>query len=403
MPKKAGGSTKRAVKFNKKGGIKAALKAGSVTKKGKLRKRRDDDKKDNKSAPAAPEEDDSTRNGYKRTGASGANGNQGGANEVTTATPLEQMDLDQFMSNDFDNSDLEDAFAASDDDEENVESDSDSDSAGGDDGSDGSDADADADAGSPADDSDSDSSSEELSEELHKQQMQKLAKKDPEFHKFLMENNKDLLEFGEDESDSDGDDADADEDEDEELPAPTPDPSPTPTPDDSSNSLIVTISFLKSLEKKVFSPTNPSLKALRKYISIFNSATHMGDVDSEKETRYIINDPQVLNRIIVFGLNRLSDTFQTHFLPPPSPTTPVYDEHTPIKESVLKKSKSWKTGQPILKSFYKATLHFLTITKEPTTHIHVLKSLPRYVPMLTPFPRLAAAFLKTLTKSWSSR
>ena len=110
MPKKAGGSSKRAKAFAKKGGIKGALKSGTVSKKGKFRRGRREDKKGGKGGNGEEGGGDGVdqpmvgivggvRNGYKR-----GDGGDDVEGELTTATELGKMDIDTFLNADFDES-----------------------------------------------------------------------------------------------------------------------------------------------------------------------------------------------------------------------------------------------------------------------------------------------------------
>ena len=77
-------------------------------------------------------------------------------------------------------------------------------------------------------------------------------------------------------------------------------------------------------------------------------------------------------------------------------------DDTPIDPRVLEKASRWMDIKSILNTFFKSTLHLITESKEPDLLAVVLKAMSKYMRFMTPFPRVAEAYLKTLTELWSA-
>lgn len=121
------------------------------------------------------------------------------------------------------------------------------------------------------DENDSLSDVEDLSddEDTHVQDLAKLAEKDPEFFKYLQENDEDLLHFGEEEED---------------LQASDPKGKRKAT---EKRQEVVTLEKLKEWQKSILK--THSLRAFRRLLLAFRAAAHMGAED-EIELAYLVND-----------------------------------------------------------------------------------------------------------------
>lgn len=428
-------TTKRSRKFVAKGGVKAMLdKNQTFTKKGKIRggaggKRRGGDAdpeavaaKKRREAEAAKKQQDARRR--KRD-----------EEDMAGEANLADMDIDTFFK-----SVAEGGVDGSDDEEDS--GDSENSSVNGGDQHDDSASDDDDDDG---DDSDDDSSlDDEEAERRMKEEMMKLSENDPEFHKYLQDNEQALLEFGdEDEYGRGGDDDDEDEEEsseeeerEEEEESSKKKKSKkeekeeaTPVEEDSPY-IVLTPKLLLQYEQSAF--RSHGIKGLKRIVSAYKTACHMSDANAEDEGHqdkgrkaYHIDDSAVFDRLMASALRHCHEEFRYHLLGPGSGVeskdsgannkkrddddgdSDDDDEgedliNKPVNPKLLAKSKRWTQVGTILQSFLKSTLHLLSEAKEPELLTFVLKNLAYYIPFMTAYPRVAKGCLKTLTNLWSA-
>ncbi|GMH81699.1 hypothetical protein TL16_g09015 [Triparma laevis f. inornata] len=348
-------------KFQAKGGATAMLKKGTITKKGKLKRRKVEEKSD------APEEAPKVEE--KEEG-------------MNTGKELGEMDIDQFLNEDFLSDDEEDYeeeeelrkkmedSASDNDDDDKVEENDDS-----------------------ASDSDSE---DELDEEKFKLQLASMAEKDPDFMKHLEENDPSLLEsaFAENDDDEEEDMDEGDDDEEEEDEAGTPAPAkPTTTDENQSAQTELTSDLLSTLSTSAYKSN--SLKSLKRLMTAYMSASRMGDVDSNQSPYYIPSE-KVYSELLKLVLGKTIKVVYKHLklTPPESPDTPI-----PPKSYT--KSTSWPKIQPILQSFFRSTSALLKSSKSNDLLLTVLQALKVYV-QLCPDEKTGRGVLKSLVGLWAS-
>ena len=156
------------------------------------------------------------------------------------------------------------------------------------DGSEGSDEDME-DAPDGTDESGSESDSGDDAD-THKAQLEGLAEKDPEFYKYLKENDAELLDFAEDADLAEIDALSASEDEAtprKKQKAQKAQESAFDDEEDSGNEL-----GLKTIQKwKAAMETKHSLRAMKEVVLAFRAASHMNDSEATKSYKYSITDP----------------------------------------------------------------------------------------------------------------
>ncbi|KAJ9096602.1 hypothetical protein QFC19_007135 [Naganishia cerealis] len=254
-------------------------------------------------------------------------------------------------------------------------------------------------------------------------QLAELEKKDPEFYKYLRENDADLLAFGQEEDEVvpkskkasktkgkvaeeenededmdeyDGGDSDSDEEE--------------PEFEGISGSgepekISVTMKMLRGWQRAMIE--HHSLRSLRKMVLAFRAAAHMNEEGQEDfETRYKVDSALVFNKLILTALKF---------------TPVVLAKHIPYKElpsgrfKVSKVSKSQARLPQFIKSHF-STLMFLikSLPSAPTTvndeddssassllHTAVAES-TKLLPWVMDNKKQLKAYLKLLLELWSS-
>ena len=430
-------TTKRSRKFVAKGGVKAMLdKNQTFTKKGKIRggaggKRRGGD--------ADPEAVAAKRRGEAEAAKRQQDARRRKRDEEDMAgeANLADMDIDTFFR-----SVAEGGVDGSDDEEDSGDSENSSVNDGGD--QNGESASDDDDASDSDDDDDDSSLDDEEAERRMKEEMMKLSENDPEFHKYLQDNEQALLEFGDEDDydygrggdDDDDDDEESSEEEEEEEESPQKKKTKkeekkeaAPVEEDSPY-IVLTPKLLLQYEQSAF--RSHGIKGLKRIVSAYKTACHMSDANAEDEGHqdkgrkaYHIEDSAVFDRLMASALRHCHEEFRYHLLGPGSGVeskdsgankkkrddddsdSDDNDEgedliNKPVNPKLLAKSKRWTQVGTILQSFLKSTLHLLSEAKEPELLTFVLKNLAYYIPFMTAYPRVAKGCLKTLTNLWSA-
>lgn len=261
------------------------------------------------------------------------------------------------------------------------------------------------------DDSDSDSDSDEGSEGgddeggMSKDTMDKLAEKDPEFYKFLKENDPEALDF-----DGNADLAEVDElsagEEDDEAQDEQPkkkrkkakaakeaqgEDKDDAEPEDSPSNELTRPTVAKW--RKAIEETN-SLRAARQVVLAFRSAAHLNEDDEDGETqqRWTINSPEVYNDVLVLALKNIPL---------------VMNHHLPVKESasgrvyVQTETKKFKTLSLLLKSYTSSIMHLLGTLSDDKTLKLTLSSITPILPYLLSFKKLMKALAKAVVNFWA--
>lgn len=246
-----------------------------------------------------------------------------------------------------------------------------------------------------ADDSD-ESVDEDEDVGMSKEAMSALAKDDPDFYKFLKENDPEALEF------DDADLAEVDElsssDEEEEEPkkkrkkvekaAKKAEGSDEELEDDNELTQAMVSRWRASLVEK------HSLRAARQVVLAFRSAAHLNDTDEDNQTkqRYTISNPDVFHDILMVALKQIPEVFQ---------------HHVPIKESASGKAraptdgKKFKTLSMLLRSYISSILHLLDTLSDDATLKLTISALEPLVPYMLSFRKLLKTLIKTVVDFWS--
>lgn len=228
---------------------------------------------------------------------------------------------------------------------------------------------------------------------MSKEAMDALAKDDPEFYKFLQENDPEALEF--DDADlAEVDDLSAGEEEQpkkkrkQDKKVVTKEDSAFEADDGNELTQDMVAKWKASLTE------NYSLRAARQVVLAFRSAAHLNETDEDGKTpqRYTISSPEAFHDILIVALKQIPE---------------VLKHHVPVKETahgrvqVPTNSKKFRILALLLKSFASAILHLLGTLSDDATLKLTLSALEPLVPYLLSFRKLLKTLIKTVVDFWS--
>ncbi|KAF9875777.1 ribosome assembly protein [Colletotrichum karsti] len=239
-------------------------------------------------------------------------------------------------------------------------------------------------------DDDDDEEDENLG--MSKEAMDKLAKDDPEFYKFLKENDPEALDFDENDDMAEIDElsagSDQSEDEQPKKKRKKEEPEEEVLPDNELTREMVA-KWKKLIEEK------QSLRAARQVVLAFRCAAHLNEDDAEENNaaqRYSINSPEVFHDVLIVALKLVPA---------------VISHHLPIKESASGKiyvptdSKKFHTLSIMIKTFTAAIIHLLSTLSDDATLKLTIGSLEPLVPYLLSFRKLLKVLIKTVVNYWA--
>ncbi|KAF2091280.1 ribosome assembly protein-like protein Noc2 [Saccharata proteae CBS 121410] len=226
----------------------------------------------------------------------------------------------------------------------------------------------------------------------HKSQLEELAKKDPEFYKYMKENDPELLDFAED---ADLAEIDALSGSEEETPKKKQKKDKKSKKQDedvdsgTEGSSEVTKAMLKKWRTAL--TEQKSLRATREVVLAFRAAAHLNEEDG-KEYKYSISNPDAYHELLVLALNQVPEVVQ---------------HHLPIKESaggkvrVPTESKKYRTMTPMLKSHATSVHHLLENLSDAATIRITLTSLLPFLPYILSFKKLVRDLGKNVVSIWA--
>jgi nucleolar complex protein 2 len=421
--------TKRSKKFQASGGVKKRIEnGGTITKHGKLRKSR--------SSSNNTKKDGLKEKTTTATIVPSNNKKEHRSDDFITGSDnaIGKLDFDTFfdkLSDHIDESILQNEGTGDDDDDDDDEimSDDNDDNSNNDNDDDENDNESE----DSNDDNDDDDSTEDIDavEAKMKRQLEKMEQTDPDFHKFLKDNEQSLLEFGndDDESDDEGatnideDDNEDDDDEDDDL-------LKKGKSIKDGSSIVLTPKLLQQLSENAFvldsgkKSGTSQIKALKSILVAYNCACHLSDPvtndtnntkasqQQSKNSKYTIESSKVFDDLMVLCLQYCGITFRELLLPSnenddenndnnEEKTTTVISSEKPIKPNSIEKSNHYTNVKPLIIMFYNSTIHLLNVgNKDPQLLSYVLRSLSSSIPLLSPFQRTAEQLLKSLVSLW---
>lgn len=223
--------------------------------------------------------------------------------------------------------------------------------------------------------------------------MDALAKDDPEFYKYLQENDPEALDFDENVDLAEIDDLSSGED--EEQPKKRRKKDKTATEDDKSDDEFAQHNELTkpmvarwkaSIEEK------KSLRAAKQVVLAFRSAAHLNEEDEDNRQKYAISSPEVFHDILIVALKQIPEVLQHH--------CPV-KESASGKVSVATESKKFKTLSILIKSYTASVLHLLGTLSDDATLKLTISALTPLLPYLLSFRKVLKNLIKTVVHFWS--
>ncbi|PTB71440.1 Noc2-domain-containing protein [Trichoderma longibrachiatum ATCC 18648] len=227
---------------------------------------------------------------------------------------------------------------------------------------------------------------------MSKEAMKGLAERDPEFYKFLKENDPEALDFDENADLAEVDELSAgEEDSDEETPKKKRKKG-NKAEEEAAQTNELTRGQIAAWRKAM--AETKSLRATRQVVLAFRCAAHLNEADEEGQAdqRWAINSPEVFNDILLLALKEVPV---------------VMNHHLPVKESAAGKvyvqteGKKFKTLSLLLKSYISSIMHLLSTLSDDGTITVTLLAIVEILPYLLSFKKLIKALAKSMVNLWA--
>ncbi|XP_029994926.1 nucleolar complex protein 2 homolog isoform X1 [Sphaeramia orbicularis] len=238
----------------------------------------------------------------------------------------------------------------------------------------------------------------------HKEQLSRLKNKDPEFYKFLQDNDQTLLNF---------DDTDSSEDEDEKryhkLPSKLEEASSDDDDDDDDNDADGQKSSSKKSKKAVESikvtdkmiedwkaalKNAPTPRLFREVTQAFKAAVATTKGEGAGQCRYKVADSSVFNALVLFCIRDIYVALQRMLN-----LKPNKDQ----KKLVLPSSSpKWQRNQIDIKMYLSGIVQLLSCLTEATVISAVLRHTNQLIPYYLCLPKQCRHLVKQLLKQWST-
>ncbi|EPQ30781.1 uncharacterized protein PFL1_01682 [Pseudozyma flocculosa PF-1] len=225
----------------------------------------------------------------------------------------------------------------------------------------------------------------------HVQDLEKLKAKDPEFYKYLQENDQDLLNFGadgdEDEDEADEDDEMSDDDDEESAKG----KGKHKVADEGAQR--VTLKMLSEWQKDMLK--SRSIKALRKLLLAFRCAVRVGEKanNQDEDAPFVVDDSKVFNKVVLTTLKY---------------TPVVLQHHAPVKKTnggrfkLPLNSKKWSHVKKPLQSYFSSLFTLLRTLPEQKMLYVVVSESERMVPYVTYNKKTTKEYIRRMLELWSS-
>jgi len=225
---------------------------------------------------------------------------------------------------------------------------------------------------------------EEIDEiEEHKKQLEDLKEKDPEFYKFLQENDKELLAFGNDE-------AEDNEVEDEEIPEGELEEEVEGEEelDEVPKAKQLTKYMIINWQKQIVEKN--SLKSVKKMIVALRSAAAIDEEYAEgKEFSFAIDNISIFNKLVLTAVKYITPVFNNYL---------GYSEDS---KQLPSQNKKWSRIQPLVKHYLQNIIRLLKQLTDQKILYFVCKNSQASVKYFACFPKLSKEYLKLMLDFWA--
>ncbi|XP_060913812.1 nucleolar complex protein 2 homolog [Labrus mixtus] len=234
---------------------------------------------------------------------------------------------------------------------------------------------------------------------MHKQQLSRLQNKDPEFYKFLQENDQTLLNF---------DDTDSSDDEEkyhtlpsalEEAGSGDEDDDDDDNGQDASKKSKKAVETIKVTDKmiqewKAAMKKEPSSRLFREVTQAFKAAVATTKGEGGGQCRYKVADSSVFNALVLFCIRDIYGALQRMLS-----LKAVKDQKKLVFPS---SSQKWQKNQIDIKMYLSGVVQLLSCLTESTVISAVLRHANQLVPYYLCLPKQCRHLMKQLLKQWST-
>ncbi|XVE63144.1 hypothetical protein DITRI_Ditri06bG0176600 [Diplodiscus trichospermus] len=223
----------------------------------------------------------------------------------------------------------------------------------------------------------------------HREQLERLQKKDPEFYQYLQEHGKDLLSFDDEDID---DEVDVGmEDAETQLDDETHEHDISEEEKPSKN--VVTTAMVDSWCKSIIE--DGKFSALRALVKAFRTACHYGDDSEDSSAKFTVMSSSVFNKIMLFTLSEMDGILRKLLKLPASGGK---------KETVneIMGTKQWKSYNHLVKSYLGNALHVLNQMTDTKMISFTLRRLQYSSVFLAAFPSLLRKYIKVALHFWGT-